>query len=137
MNIQFANMFRFTILTADFNRDSTSLLKIIMENPFEIIQNKLDSIKELVEKLISNQVASRKKNEMEIMTIDEASAFLFIAKQTIYGFVCKRQIPHFKRGKRLYFKRDDLLNWVLEAKVKTVKEIENDAANYLLRKRRY
>jgi len=38
-------------------------------------------------------------------------------------------------GKKLYFIKEDLLKWVQEGKVKTMKEIENDATNYLFKKR--
>ncbi len=110
--------------------------KIIMENPFEVIQNKLDRITELLEKLISTQEGAHKKNESEIMTIDDASALLSISKQTIYRYTSSRHIPHFKKGKKLYFKKEDLIKWVQEVKIKTVKEIETEASNYLLKKRR-
>ena len=35
---------------------------------------------------------------------------------TVYGHTSKRQIPHYKRGKKLYFNRDDLLEWITQAK---------------------
>ena len=126
-----------TFLYANTFKEPPSLPKIIMENPFETIQNKLDRITELQEKLISSQVVTHKNNESEIMTIDEASALLSIAKPTIYGYTSSRNIPHFKKGKRLYFIKEDLLKWVQEGKIKTTKEIENDATNYLLKKRRH
>ena len=33
-------------------------------------------------------------------------------------------IPHFKKGKRLYFKKSELVNWVSTGKIKTMKDIE-------------
>ena len=60
----------------------------------------------------------------EILTIDEASKFLNLAKQTIYGFTSKNLIPFIKRGKKLYFKKDDLDNWLMVGKQLTKEEIE-------------
>ena len=59
----------------------------------------------------------------EIMSIKQASEFLHISIQTIYGKTCPRKIPHFKRGKKLYFKRDELLEWLTQDKRKTTDEI--------------
>jgi excisionase family DNA binding protein len=109
-------------------------MKTIMENPFEIIEQKLEKLTQLIEKLITNQIEIKKGNEKEIISIDEASSFLYLAKPTVYGYVSKRNIPHFKKGKRLYFIKEDLFKWVQEGKVKTVKEIENDARNYFPKK---
>jgi hypothetical protein len=53
----------------------------------------------------------------------------------VYELTSSRQLPHFKKEKRLYFIKPDLFKWIQEGKVKTMKEIENDATNYLLKKR--
>ena len=45
----------------------------------------------------------------------------------------QRAIPHFKRGKRLYFKKEDLAEWVTQKKVVTQEEIEKQALNYIIR----
>jgi len=48
----------------------------------------------------------------------------------------ERTIPHFKLSKRVYFKPQDLEAWVTKYKVKTVEEIEQEAATYLMTKHR-
>lgn len=65
------------------------------------------------------------------MTITEASVFLNLAKSTIYGLVCRMEIPVCKRGKRLYFDRDELLSWVKKGRKKTMEEIQMEADEYL------
>mgnify|MGYP003831105809 CR=1 FL=1 len=59
----------------------------------------------------------------DYLTIDELSAFLKLAKPTIYGFVSKRTLPFIKRGKRLYFSRLNIIQWLEEGKKKTKNEI--------------
>jgi excisionase family DNA binding protein len=106
-----------------------------MENPFDIIQQKLDKIILLIEELRPKETINVEKNEKEIMTIDEAADLLCLAKPTLYGLTSTRKLPHFKKGKRLYFIKADLVKWIQEGKVKTMKEIENDATNYLHKKK--
>jgi hypothetical protein len=46
------------------------------------------------------------------------------------------EIPNAKRGKRLYFKRSEIDDWISQSRRKTVAEIEQEASNYLLRSRK-
>lgn len=48
------------------------------------------------------------------------------AKPTIYGLVCTRKIPFFKRGKRLIFSRKNIDQWINEGRRKTINEIRNE-----------
>lgn len=50
------------------------------------------------------------------------------AVPTIYDLVHKRLIPHSKRGKDLYFSRNELRRWMLEDRRKTEKELALEAA---------
>lgn len=55
-------------------------------------------------------------------------------KPTVYGWVHDRSIPHSKAGKRLYFNIADIEDWIAKGQRKTIREIEAEAANYLVRK---
>jgi len=74
-----------------------------------------------------------------VMTITEASDFLNLAKSTIYGMVCRNEIPVSKKGKKLYFDREELTSWVKKGRKKTTDEIHLEAEQYLKRsdKRRW
>ena len=61
-----------------------------------------------------------------LLSLQDAAIFLGLAPQTIYGYTAKRMIPFIKKGKKLYFKRSDLEEWLNEGKNKTVAEIERD-----------
>jgi predicted DNA-binding transcriptional regulator AlpA len=52
------------------------------------------------------------------------------AVPTIYDLVSKRLIPHSKKGKDLYFSKNELLKWLTDGKRKTQTEIAADAANF-------
>ena len=97
-----------------------------MENPFEIILEKLNSIETAIEKL---NTAS--KSEEDFMNIDQVSSFIGLAKSTVYGLIHKQKIPYFKASKRLYFKKSDIVNWITSSKVKTKQELNQMADEYI------
>ena len=60
----------------------------------------------------------------EVLTSDEAAAYLGMSKATLYKMTMTRQIPHYKpTGKRCYFNRAELLEWVQQGRVATVDEL--------------
>lgn len=69
--------------------------------------------------------------ENPYLGIDEAAKLLMKSKHTIYGAVSRREIPHFKRGSRLYFSKKDLLEYLEAGRKKTVSELQSDAAKLL------
>ena len=69
--------------------------------------------------------------QAEIVDIDEAANLLNLAKQTVYTLTSKREIQFFKRGKKLYFKRADLLKFIEDGKQKTVVEMQQDLDDHL------
>lgn len=56
--------------------------------------------------------AKGKAPEDDLMIIEEAAKFLHLSKPTMYALVSKRQIPHIKRGNRLYFSKRALTTWL-------------------------
>ncbi|KAA9350036.1 helix-turn-helix domain-containing protein [Larkinella humicola] len=63
----------------------------------------------------------------ELLTVGEAADLLSLTSQTIYGLVYERKIPFSKQGKRLYFIRQDLLDWVKSGRQKTANELDEQA----------
>lgn len=109
-----------------------------MENPFEIIIQRLDAIERLL-----YEIKSGKQVEImplpyanELMNVLQVAEYLSLSVQTIYGLVHKMEIPNSKRGKRLYFKRSEIDEWISQSRRKTRVEIEQQASNYLLRSRK-
>lgn len=65
------------------------------------------------------------------LTVGGAADFLSLSVPTIYSKVSRREIPYMKRGKRLYFLREDLENFLRNGRVKTINEMEVEADQYL------
>ncbi len=55
-------------------------------------------------------------------TVPEACEYIGIAESTMYKLTCTRQIPHFKRGKFIYFERKELDKWMSSHRVASVDE---------------
>jgi len=87
-------------------------------------------IPEKIDMLLS-QSANQEKDHL---TIQETSQFINRSVPTIYSLVSKRQIPFYKCGKRLYFSKKELENWILNQKnrYKSNSEIEADACTRLV-----
>lgn len=101
-----------------------------MENPFEIILEILISIENAIEKL--NTVSN---TDDDFMNIEQVASFIGLSKATIYGLTHERSIPHFKTGKRFYFKKSDIVNWITSTKITTKQELNERADNYLSKNR--
>lgn len=66
-----------------------------------------------------------------ILSAEQAAQFIGVSLATLYGLTSARKIPHNKRGKRLYFDRQELINWIRAGKRKSQTEIENEAAEFI------
>lgn len=69
----------------------------------------------------------------EVMNVKMTSEFLFLSVPTVYGLVNKRSIPYYKQGKRLYFRKDDLLKWIESGRRMTNDEVSQSAEQYILK----
>lgn len=74
---------------------------------------------------------SHKNYQNDILSANEAAQFIGVSLPTLYGLTSARKIPHNKRGKRLYFDRQELVAWIREGKRKSMSEIEDEAAGYI------
>ena len=90
-----------------------------------------DLQKAICQAFIKLKMAGSTKEEPEFFTIEEAAAFLKLAKQTLYQLVSKKAIPHYKRNKRLYFKRLELQEWIEEGKQVTQGELNVEMMDFI------
>lgn len=97
-----------------------------MSNPFETIDSRLTTIESLLLdiKHQRNDIVAKKVDEDEILTVRQVSEFLNLAIPTIYSLTSSRTLPHSKRGKKLYFSKVDLTNWIKSGKRSSVREIQ-------------
>ena len=90
------------------------------------------SIEQRLER-IENLLLDKKK----VLNFNEATIFLNLSKSHLYKLTSSNEIPHYKpNGKRIYFNRVELENWLLRHRIKTNEEIDTEASNYILRNQR-
>lgn len=89
-----------------------------------------------IETLLREQTQERIKEKPEqLFTVEQAAEFLNLSVPTIYAKVSKSELPVMKRGKRLYFSREELLAYLKAGRRKTTRELAEEADNYLQTKK--
>ena len=107
-----------------------------MENPFEIISARLDRIEALIESLECTVIAPKEKPKVNpVLNLKQLSEFIGLSQSAIYKKTSDRTIPHYKQGKKLYFKVEEIENWLLSSKVSTIQEIEAMANSYVSKRK--
>lgn len=87
---------------------------------------------ENVERLLLAKDNENPPEEDQLLNIKQVAEILCLSVPTIYGLVRHAEIPVCKRGKRLYFVKKDLFDWVKAGRRKTLAEIKGEADAYLL-----
>ena len=65
--------------------------------------------------------------EKNILTVDEVINYTGFSQKQIYKLTSTRQIPHYKpSGRKLFFKKDEIDEWITLGKVKTLKELGDE-----------
>lgn len=100
-------------------------------NPFQDLNDRLDQIETVLKSLTLLPSDSSLTFEEQPITITEAAEITHLAKATIYGLTHKKIVPHFRRGRRLFFLRSELIAWIKAGRRQTLDEIRTDAAHSL------
>ena len=106
-----------------------------MENPFEIILKRLDAIEQLLREIKYGKKEPIQSTEFgkEFMNVSQVAEYLSLSVSTVYGLTHRMEIPNYKRGKRLCFKKVEIDDWLTETRRSTQSEIEKEAANYIMK----
>lgn len=106
-----------------------------MQNPFELLEAKLSNIERLLIDLKLKPEVHPGSGEEEPLNVEQAANFLDLEPSTIYAKVQAGEIPHSRKGKRLYFFRSELLEYLKGGRKQTNAEIEAEAHTNITRKR--
>lgn len=89
-----------------------------------VVLDKLDQL----EKLITTSNLLQKP----VLNFQETSQYLQISSSHLYKLTSKRAIPHFcPNGKKLFFKREELDQWLLRNRQLSTGEIDQKTDDYL------
>ncbi|MBD0831816.1 helix-turn-helix domain-containing protein [Aestuariibaculum sediminum] len=94
-----------------------------------------ENIEMLAESIFNKLQASSKiplnDSEDELLTIEEAAKLIKLTKPTIYGLVHRKEIPFIKKGKRLYFEKSELLDWIRSGRRSSKADLHSKVNDYL------
>lgn len=95
------------------------------EITLQALSDKLDRITEIT--LIGTKT---------VLDLEEAALFTGFSTGHLYRLTSGKQIPHFKKSRKLYFKKSELEDWMLENKILTEDEIRSKAGTYVATNRK-
>jgi excisionase family DNA binding protein len=105
---------------------AVSFLTNLNEEEFKIF------LKQALSEILGERITHSKPDIPDIMDVKQAANFLRLQVATLYEKTSQKIIPHFKKGNKLYFNRNELQAWVQEGKVKTTDELQSQAASYTM-----
>ena len=111
---------------------------IILENlpswaKLEVTKADLEAFAHTILAQFKRQDNAPSVSDKRILTMDELSTYLSTAKQTIYGWVHYKKIPYHKQpsGRKTYFLKEEIDQWLTTNRTATTAEIEEEAARHI------
>lgn len=90
-----------------------------------------DELRKIIDESVSNAmqavIGNTISNDKEVMDLKEVAAFLKVSRHTIYRKTHEREIPHYKKGGKLYFKRSEIEDYRDSGKQLTQDEFNEQA----------
>ena len=68
----------------------------------------------------------------DVLTLEEAAAYLGISKSTLYKLTHQHEIPFYRpNGKLIYFEKSELLKWMRQSRTMSETETQEAAAQHM------
>ncbi|MEZ5001423.1 MAG: helix-turn-helix domain-containing protein [Chitinophagales bacterium] len=93
----------------------------------------------ILEKLnrLEQKIEEQNLLKKNVLNFNDACSYLDISASHLYKLTSQKSIPHFcPQGKKLYFNRIELDEWLQRNRQSSADEIEKAAANYLIHNKR-
>jgi len=112
------------------------MIPLLMANLLEDTK-RLSAKLDVISKKISESVSSSSKNDDQRMDVTEAQQYIpgHPAVQTIYGWTSNNQIPYHKIGKRIFFVKSELDEWLKEQH-QSQEDLQREAEEFVNKKRK-
>lgn len=72
-----------------------------------------------------------------VLTFEDAVTLTGLSRSSLYKKTSRKEVPHYRQGKLLYFDKKELEAWMRENKVATVSEIQSEALSYCATNQNY
>jgi excisionase family DNA binding protein len=108
--------------------------KITFKEVPEAISRMSEQINEIKIMLLELKKQQSQPKQNELLTVEQASEFLHLTVPTLHTKVSKGTIPGcYKPGKRLYFDKQVLIDWIHSGKVEVETEKKKNELNWLVK----
>ena len=82
-----------------------------LQRQIEELQKRMEAVEDILD------------NAKEVLTVEEASRFMDIARSSLYKMTSDRSIPFYRpNGKMIYFEKADILAWIRQNRVVAIKK---------------
>ena len=83
-----------------------------LQRQIEELQKRMDAVEDILD------------NAKEVLTVEEASRFMDIARSSLYKMTSDRSIPFYRpNGKMIYFEKADILAWIRQNRIMATKKV--------------
>lgn len=86
--------------------------KITFEQLPQAVALLIERVGQLAEKMEQALGSATQKQGKRLLTLDEVSILLGKSPSTIYAMTSEKRIPYHKRGNKLYFFEDEIIEWI-------------------------
>lgn len=100
-----------------------------LPNILGTLMMRMESIERMVREIRDKRIPE--DFDPGLLNILEASKLINLSVATIYSKVCRNEIPVNKQGKKLYFIKSELLEWIKSGRVKTISELRSEVEQRL------
>ncbi len=95
----------------------------------------IDFLKNLA--ALASKIDEQNMLQKPVLNFIEACKYLNVSESHLYKLTSQKQIPYFcPQGKKLYFKRDEIDQWLLRNRQSAADEIDRFATDYIIRNKR-
>ena len=89
--------------------------------------------KNVFDKLTAIETLLLATQQSRPLNLKEAAEFLDFSRSYLYRLTSQGRVPCYKpEGKRIYFDRAELVNWLKRNRIRPQEELEATAANYVV-----
>ena len=82
-----------------------------LQRQIEELQKRMEAVEDILD------------NAKEVLSVEEASRFMDIARSSLYKMTSDRSIPFYRpNGKMIYFEKADILTWIRQNRVVATKK---------------
>ncbi len=114
-------------------------IKVLKSHGVTVTVEEAKLILDFLNKLAALASKMEEQNILQkpVLNFEETCIYLKISQSHLYKLTSQKKIPHYcPQGKKLYFRRDEVDEWLLRNRQSATDEIDKLATDYIIRKKR-